>query len=199
MITDATGVVVEETKYDPWGKINAGGTASKFAYTGQEHDSETGLHYYGARYYDPEIKRFAQPDTLLPNIYAPQQLNRYAYANNNPLKYIDPSGHVSILDWNNFLSHPTATNYNNVMTQFANIPGNTAAQSFSTRVDAPNNNNSNNTNNNPAPQKEPSAKTTFTKPTSVAKDFERFGKTVRNWIFLAMTRLMLKRLGKLYG
>jgi transposase len=33
----------------------------------------------------------------------------------------------------------------------------------------------------------------------LAKDFERFGKTVRNWIFLAMTRLMLKRLGKQYA
>ena len=48
--------------------------------------------YYGARYYAAEIGRFVQPDSMLPDIYDPQQLNRYAYVRNNPLKYVDPSG-----------------------------------------------------------------------------------------------------------
>lgn len=44
-------------------------------------------------FYDPELGRFIQPDTIIPNVFNPQCLNRYAYAANNPLKYIDPSGH----------------------------------------------------------------------------------------------------------
>jgi len=56
-------------------------------------DDNTGLYYYNARYYDPEIGRFISPDTIVPNPANPQSLNRYSYCLNNPLKYIDPSGH----------------------------------------------------------------------------------------------------------
>lgn len=93
LITDESGAVVEETKYDPWGEVIAGGTKSKFQYTGQEKDSETGLNYYNARYYDPHIRRFTQPDDMLPDPYDPQQINRYAYVRNNPIRYTDPTGH----------------------------------------------------------------------------------------------------------
>jgi pimeloyl-ACP methyl ester carboxylesterase len=51
----------------------------------------------GARWYDPEIGRFTQPDSIIPNFFIPQTMNRYAYARNNPLKYIDPSGHDVII------------------------------------------------------------------------------------------------------
>jgi RHS repeat-associated protein len=64
-------------------------------YTGQLFDEETGLYYYGARYYDPELGRFTQADTIVPDPGDGQSLNRYSYANNNPLKYTDPSGHVA--------------------------------------------------------------------------------------------------------
>ncbi len=46
-----------------------------------------GKYYYVARYYDPDLGRFTQPDTLLDG------LNRYAYVQNNPVKYTDPTGH----------------------------------------------------------------------------------------------------------
>jgi hypothetical protein len=49
--------------------------------------------YYRARYYDPAIGRFISADTIVPNPENPQDLNRYAYVRNNPLKYTDPSGH----------------------------------------------------------------------------------------------------------
>jgi RHS repeat-associated protein len=61
-------------------------------FTGQRLDG-TGLYYYNARYYDPEIGRLISPDTLVPNPTNPQAFNRYSYVLNNPLKYIDPSGH----------------------------------------------------------------------------------------------------------
>jgi RHS repeat-associated protein len=64
-------------------------------YTGQRLDT-TDLYYYGARYYDPAIGRFISADTIVPDPYDPQSLNRYSYCRNNPLRYIDPSGHWSI-------------------------------------------------------------------------------------------------------
>jgi RHS repeat-associated protein len=99
VITDQNGNVVEKTTYEPYGEVKQGGTKSKFGYTGQEKDLETGLNYYDARYYDSHIQRFIQPDTMLPDVYDPQQLNRYSYARNNPLKYTDPSGNNLALVW----------------------------------------------------------------------------------------------------
>lgn len=56
----------------------------------------TFLYNYGARFYDPEVGRFITPDSIAPDYKNPQSLNRYAYVQNNPLKYIDPTGHVTI-------------------------------------------------------------------------------------------------------
>lgn len=61
-------------------------------YTGQRLD-DTGLLYYGARYYDPAAGRFISPDTLIPDPSDPLDYNRYLYARGNPLKYNDPTGH----------------------------------------------------------------------------------------------------------
>ncbi|MBI5650568.1 MAG: N-acetylmuramoyl-L-alanine amidase [Chloroflexi bacterium] len=52
--------------------------------------------FYNARYYDSTIGRFTQADTIVPNLYNPQSLNRYAYVRNNPVKYTDPTGHEYI-------------------------------------------------------------------------------------------------------
>ena len=49
--------------------------------------------HYGARFYSPRLGRFIQPDTIVPEPGNPQALNRYAYVNNNPLRYTDPTGH----------------------------------------------------------------------------------------------------------
>jgi RHS repeat-associated protein len=65
----------------------------------------TGLYYYGARYYDPTIGRFISPDTVVQNYGAPQTLNRYSYALNNPLRYADPTGH-SNEDWKPDFTNP---------------------------------------------------------------------------------------------
>jgi RHS repeat-associated protein len=56
-------------------------------------DGGTGLMYYGARYYDPQVGRFAAADTIIPNPANPQDLNRYTYVGNNPVNGVDPSGH----------------------------------------------------------------------------------------------------------
>ncbi|MBI5085836.1 MAG: RHS repeat-associated core domain-containing protein, partial [Acidobacteria bacterium] len=65
--------------------------------TGKERDGETGLDYFGARYYSGAQGRFTSPDpiTVTPGRVAdPQQLNLYAYARTNPLKYVDPTGMI---------------------------------------------------------------------------------------------------------
>ncbi len=66
---------------------------AKYLYTDQEWEPETELYNYSARLYDPVLGRFITPDSMVPDPYDPQALNRYVYVKNNPLKYIDPSGH----------------------------------------------------------------------------------------------------------
>jgi len=101
LVTNESGDVVEETAYLPYGELIEGGE-DRYLFTGKEKDVGTGLMYYGARYYDSYLRHFIQPDSLLPDVYDPQQLNRYAYARNNPYRYVDPSGEFSI----SFLSDP---------------------------------------------------------------------------------------------
>ncbi|MGC8960717.1 MAG: RHS repeat-associated core domain-containing protein, partial [Chloroflexia bacterium] len=54
-----------------------------------------GLYFYNARWYDPALGRFVQPDTAMPEPSDPQQLNRFSYARNAPTNYTDPSGHAA--------------------------------------------------------------------------------------------------------
>ncbi len=92
LMVNENGLEVERTEYFPYGQIQSGGT-EKYGFIGQENDADTELMYYGARYYSPEYRFFVQPDTLLPDPYNLQALNRYAYALDNPVKYTDPTGH----------------------------------------------------------------------------------------------------------
>ena len=48
---------------------------------------------YNARFYGHSLGRFTQPDTIIPDPNNPQTLNRYSYVNNNPIKFVDPTGH----------------------------------------------------------------------------------------------------------
>lgn len=66
---------------------------SKYRFIGQREDATIGLYFYNARYLDPQLGRFIQPDTIVPQPGDPQALNRYSYVLNNPIKYRDPSGH----------------------------------------------------------------------------------------------------------
>jgi RHS repeat-associated protein len=65
--TGASGQVVSQQEYDPWGKVRSGGIAqTTLNYTGQRLDG-TGLLYYHARYYDPNLARFISPDSIVPD------------------------------------------------------------------------------------------------------------------------------------
>ena len=60
----------------PFGQVIVEG--DRFGYTGKEQDQETGLYYYGARYYEPDIGRFMAADKVKGRINYPQSLNRYS-------------------------------------------------------------------------------------------------------------------------
>jgi RHS repeat-associated protein len=96
VITDSSGNQVQYCEYTPYGTLarNEGTDVARHKFTGKELDSTTGLYFYGARYYDPQLGRFISADTIVQAPYDPQSLNRYAYCRNNPLKYVDPTGHL---------------------------------------------------------------------------------------------------------
>jgi RHS repeat-associated protein len=100
---DASGNIVSELRYSPWGetRYNSGNTPTRYQYTGQySYTPDFGLYFYNARWYDPTLGRFAQPDSLIPEqSQGAQAWDRYAYVNNNPLKYTDPSGHWLETAW----------------------------------------------------------------------------------------------------
>ena len=94
VVSDNTGSPEGSVRYTPFGETygTTGTIPTDKLFTGQRLDS-TGLYYYGARYYDPEIGRFISADMVVQSLFNPQCLNRYSYCLNNPLKYTDPSGH----------------------------------------------------------------------------------------------------------
>ena len=66
MTTSATGTVAQTQEFDPWGAVKAGGiTSVSYNYTGQRLDG-TGLLFYNARYYDPQLARFTSADSIVP-------------------------------------------------------------------------------------------------------------------------------------
>ena len=98
LVTDSNGNVVASSKYLPYGESrpSTGDPGTDKLFTGQRLD-QSGLYFYNARYYDPQIGRFVSADTVVPDPSDPQNLNRYSYVLNNPLKYTDPSGHFAFL------------------------------------------------------------------------------------------------------
>ncbi|MCL4824407.1 MAG: RHS repeat-associated core domain-containing protein, partial [Anaerolineales bacterium] len=91
--TNASGAKIASLMYKAWGETrhSTGTMPTDYRYTGQREESAIGLHYYGARWYDSSLSRFVQADSIVPR--GSQGLDRYAYANNNSLAYVDRSGH----------------------------------------------------------------------------------------------------------
>jgi len=104
-MTDSSGNVVWKADYKPFGEEQSvtATVPNDKRFIGKEKDEETGFSYFGARYQNAKIGRFISPDpvravdprTSKTNegmLLNPQRLNTYAYALNNPSRYIDPKG-----------------------------------------------------------------------------------------------------------
>jgi len=99
---DVRGTLIDHAAYKPFGEFASSSsyilmTGSHY-FTGKELDNSTGLYYYGARYYNPSLGRFIQPDPIVKNVYDSQSLNPYSYCRNNPLRIADPTGMLGE-DW----------------------------------------------------------------------------------------------------
>ncbi len=90
-MTDDKFKVVQNYEYDSFGNQHDMKNRIKqpYGYTGREHDRETGLRYYRARYYDGEVGVFLSKDPL--GIES-SELNFYSYVGNDPVNNIDPTG-----------------------------------------------------------------------------------------------------------
>jgi len=100
IMTDRDGNMVRHYGYTAFGsqqyKHNTNAFDVTNRYTGRQFDDDTGLYFYQSRYYDPQLARFTQADSIVPSANTSQALNRYAYAANNPLLFIDQTGHFNI-------------------------------------------------------------------------------------------------------
>jgi RHS repeat-associated protein len=107
VVLDASGAEVERTSTYPFGEENPGTLASyldptdpastlEHRFQGRELDAETGDYDFGARMYRPELGRFLSPDTVVPDASSSQAWNRYSFVLDNPLRFVDPSGHDPI-------------------------------------------------------------------------------------------------------
>ena len=95
--TNTSGEKISELRYKPFGetRFESGTTPTEYKFTGQfSNELEFGLYFYNARWYDAAIGHFAQADSIVPvSTQGVQAYDRYAYSNNNPVRYSDPSGH----------------------------------------------------------------------------------------------------------
>ena len=95
LVTERDGRTYEFFTYNPWGEemhqynANTFGFSSPYRFNSKEKDAETGLYYYGARYYDPKNSVWLSVDKMAswgPNI------SPYAFSHNNPVMMVDPDG-----------------------------------------------------------------------------------------------------------
>ena len=93
--TTADGTWFSELRYSAFGetRYSSGITPTDYRYTSQLQQADVNLYYYNARWYDPELGRFIQADTIIPGAGNSKSYDRFTYVNYNPIKYIDPSGH----------------------------------------------------------------------------------------------------------
>src|SRR5208283_4254930 len=94
LLTDSTGTVTDTYDYDAWGNaVNTTGfTPNVYLYRGEQYDSDLGLYYLRARYYNPQIGRFLTRDPEAGRIKAPATLHKYLYAGGDPVNRLDPTG-----------------------------------------------------------------------------------------------------------
>ena len=92
-LVNASGAIISQTNYDAFGNQTAT-LATRYGYTGRERDDATGLMYYRARQYSPDLGRFISED---PIGFRGGDINQYSYVRNNPFRFRDSKG---LFPWN---------------------------------------------------------------------------------------------------
>ncbi|MDQ4682039.1 RHS repeat-associated core domain-containing protein, partial [Stenotrophomonas maltophilia group sp. RNC7] len=98
IVTEA-GDIENQYDYDIFGNpiLTVEAYSNAIRYAGEFYDEETGLYYLRARYYNPYIGRFISEDSYWGEDTNPLSLNLYVYCYNDPIKFVDPTGHWGIL------------------------------------------------------------------------------------------------------
>ena len=93
-LTNSTGQVTDKYEYDAFGHsfTLSGTTPNNYLYQGEQFDSDLGLYYLRARYYNPQTGRFLSRDPEDGDYTDPKTLHKYLYANGDPVNGIDPMG-----------------------------------------------------------------------------------------------------------
>lgn len=91
---DASGHITATFDYRPYGAVATGTAPNGPGYTGHVNDPDTGLVYMQARFYDPVVGRFISTDPVEPAPGKIYSFNRFAYVNDNPIRFVDPDGRV---------------------------------------------------------------------------------------------------------
>ena len=99
-LTDDSGAATQTYGFDAWGNQveTSGADDNSYQYASERYDSDLGLIYLRARWYDPKAGRFISPDDAVGLSKLPVSLNKYLYANTDPVNRVDPSGMQSLGD-----------------------------------------------------------------------------------------------------
>jgi RHS repeat-associated protein len=97
LVTNNLAAVTDSYAYDAYGNLIAttGVSSNAYLFAGEQRDSETGLDYLRARYYDPLVGRFVSADAYEGTLNDPMSLHDYQYAHANPVVNTDPSGYMT--------------------------------------------------------------------------------------------------------
>ena len=100
-LTNSAGAVTDEYEYDSFGNsfTKVGSTPNNYLYRGEQFDSDLGLYYLRARYYNPATGRFLSRDPYDGSTILPASLHRYLYASGNPVNRIDPRGRADLFEY----------------------------------------------------------------------------------------------------
>ncbi len=111
LLTDATGTVTDTYDYDAFGNVInlTGHTPNNYLYRGEQFDSDLGLYYLRARYYNAATGRFLTRDSYSGDVFDPPSLHKYLYATGNPVNMFDPSGRLGVGDGGPTTLTPPAT------------------------------------------------------------------------------------------
>ena len=97
--TDANGAKTASALYKAFGetRYTLGNLGTDYKFTGQREEASLGIYFFNARWMDPSLGRFTSPDSIVPtSTQGTQAWDRYAFVNNNPVRYVDLTGHDAV-------------------------------------------------------------------------------------------------------